>query len=96
MQLQDREQRWLDLTAVPASGGRPSLLFREEYGKWVEHHGDPVWLKDGSFLWLSDRTGFTHIEHRKADGTLIQPVTSGKWDVRALHGVDEASGWIYY
>ncbi len=96
VQLQDREQRWLDLAAIPAGGGKPTVLFREEYGKWVEHHGDPEWLKDGSFLWLTDRTGFRHIEHRRADGTLIRAVTSGRWDVRALHGVDETGGWIYY
>ena len=96
LQLQDREQHWLDLAAVDAHGGRPVRLLRESYGAWVEHHGDPVWLKDGSFLWLSDRTGFTHVEHRRPDGALIRAVTTGRWDVRVLHGVDEASGWIYY
>ena len=96
VQLQNREQQWLDVAAVPAGGGKPAVLFREEYGKWVEHHGNPVWLKGGSFLWLTARTGFTHIEHRRTDGTLIRAVTSGRWDVRALHGIDEATGWIYY
>jgi len=96
VQLQNREQQWLDLAMVPAGGGKPTVFFREQYGKWVEHHGNPTWLKDGSFLWLSDRTGFTHLEHRRADGGLLTAVTSGRWDVRALHGVDEAGGWIYY
>ncbi len=94
-QVQDREQHWLDLLAVSAAGGPPARLLREDAGKWVEHHGNPVWLKDGSFLWQSDRSGFTHVERRQADGALLAPVTSGRWDVRALHGVDEASGWVY-
>lgn len=96
VQLQNREQQWLDLAAVPAGGGAPAVLFREEYGRWVQHRGNPVWLKDGSFLWLADRTGFAHIEHRRPDGTLMRAVTSGRWDVRVLHGIDEATGWIYY
>lgn len=96
IQLQDREQHWLDLAAVDVRGGRPTKLLRELYGAWVENRSDPVWLKDGSFLWLSDRTGFTHIEHRRADGALVRAVTSGRWDVRTLHGVDEGGGWVYY
>jgi dipeptidyl-peptidase-4 len=53
-------------------------------------------MNDGSFLWLSDRSGWRHIYHFKADGTLINQVTSGKWEARTLHGVDEAGGWIYF
>jgi dipeptidyl-peptidase-4 len=31
----------------------------------------------------------------RPDGALIRPVTSGRWDVRSLYGVDEAGGAIY-
>ena len=95
-QVQDREQHWLNLLAVDAGGGKPVTVVREAFGAWVEHHGNPLWLKDGSFLWLSDRTGFTHIYHHKADGAVIRAVTSGRWDVRALHGVDGDGGWVYF
>ena len=57
---------------------------------------DPIWLKDGSFLWLSERSGFRHLYHYKADGSLINQVTSGDWEVRRVKGVDAPKGWVYF
>ena len=33
----------------------------------------PTWLADGSFLWLSERSGWRHLYRHKADGSLINP-----------------------
>ncbi|MGE3277539.1 MAG: S9 family peptidase [Vicinamibacterales bacterium] len=95
-QVQDREQTWLDLNRATPRTGRATTLFRETTKAWVNNNGSPLWLKDGSFLWLSERTGWRHLYHYAADGTLLKPVTSGEWDVRVVHGVDEDAGWIYY
>ena len=62
--------------------------------RWQDPSVDPIWLKDGSFLWLSERSGWRHIYHYSASGTLIGQVTRGDWEVRRMHGVD-AAGWIY-
>jgi dipeptidyl-peptidase-4 len=95
-QLQDREQTWLDLhTADPASG-RSRRLFRETTKAWVNGNGSPVWLKDGSFLWFSERSGFKHLYHYRADGTLVRQVSDGRWEIRSLYGVDEARGVVYF
>jgi dipeptidyl-peptidase 4 len=95
-QVQNREQSWLDLNTVTVSGASPTTLFRETTPAWVDPIGAPVWLADGSFLWLSDRSGFRHV-YRYADAkTPPTPITSGKWDVRAFHGVDERGGWAYF
>ena len=100
-QVQDREQTWLDLKLGDAETGTSSTLFRETTAAWVNVNGDPVWLSDGSFLWLSERSGWKHIYHYASDGALIRQVTDGKWEVRTLHGVatdaaDEDGGWIYF
>lgn len=95
-QVQDREQTWLDLNLGDASTGATRTLFRETTKAWVDNHGDPTWLKDGSFLWFSERDGWKHLYHYRGDGTLVRRVTSGRWEVRTLHGVDEADGWIYF
>ena len=95
-QVQNREQSWLDLNVVPTSGQQPKTLFRETTKAWVDVNGPPLWQKDGSFLWLSDRSGFKHLYRYKADGTLVGPVTRGDWDIRRVHGVDENSGWVYF
>ena len=93
-QIQDREQTWLDLNIV--DGGDPKRLLRETTRAWVERGDNPEWLKDGSFLWLSERSGFKHLYHCAADGTLIKQITSGSWEVRDLLGVDDANNWIYW
>ncbi|MBI2827984.1 MAG: S9 family peptidase [Acidobacteria bacterium] len=95
-QVQDREQTWLDLNLAEASSGRSRTLFRETTKAWVNVSGSPVWLRNGSFLWFSERSGFKHLYHYRADGTLIRAVTDGRWEVRTLYGVDEARGVLYF
>jgi len=95
-QVQDREQTWLDLNVADAPSGESRRLFRETTPAWVNVNGSPVWLEDGSFLWLSERTGFKHVYRYRADGTLIGPVTEGRWAVRTLYGVDETRGALLF
>ena len=95
-QVQDREQTWLDLGVADPQSGRTTRLLRETTEAWVNVNGPPRWLADGSFLWLSERSGWKHLYHYRADGGLVRQVTRGAWEVRAVHGVDEANGWIYW
>jgi dipeptidyl-peptidase-4 len=95
-QVQDREQTWLALNVADATTGEPRTVLRETTKAWVNNLGSPVWLKDGTFLWLSERNGFKHLYHYQADGALVRQVTSGRWDVRTFVGVDEGSGSIYF
>jgi dipeptidyl-peptidase-4 len=95
-QIQDREQTWLDLNTAEAASGRSRRLFRETTPAWVNVNGSPIWLEDGSFLWFSERSGFKHLYHYRADGTLVRPVTDGRWEIRSLYGVDAARGLVYF
>src|SRR5205085_909716 len=52
-------------------------------------------LKDGRFLWLSDRTGWSHVYLYDRDGTLIRPLTSGSFPVLAVVAVDEERSYVY-
>jgi dipeptidyl-peptidase-4 len=95
-QVQDREQTWLDLNLGEAGKGTTTTLFRETTKAWVSENGPPAWLKDGSFLWFSERDGWQHLYRYKRDGSLVGRITSGKWEVRTLYGVDEAAGFVYF
>jgi len=95
-QVQDREQTWLDLNYADAAEGTVENLFREESEAWVNVLAEPVWLKDGSFLWQSERTGYRHLYHYSVDAELIGAVTSGEWEVRKLESVDEENGILYF
>jgi len=94
-QVQDREQTWLDLNLAGAAG-RSRRVLRETTRAWVESHGSPHWLKDGTFLWLSERDGWKHVYHVGRDGSVIRRVTRGEWEARTLHGVDERAGRVYF
>ena len=96
-QAQNRIQSFLDLNSANPDDGKSATMFREQTKAWVEAVDDGLrYLKDGSFLWLSDRSGWRHLYHYGADGKLIKQVTSGDWDVRTLDEVDEGKGTIYF
>ncbi|HEX8294183.1 MAG TPA: S9 family peptidase, partial [Pyrinomonadaceae bacterium] len=96
-QAQNREQTYLDLNAADPSTGKTTRLFRETTRAWVEAFDDnPRWLRDGSFIWRSERTGWSHLYAYAADGRLVKQITSGPWEVRGIDAVDEAGGWVYF
>jgi dipeptidyl-peptidase-4 len=95
-QAQNREQTFLDLNETPAAGGATHRLFQEKTIAWVEPADDPLFLKDGSFLWRSEKSGFMHIYHYASDGKLIKQVTNGDWEARSIESVDEANNRIYF
>jgi dipeptidyl-peptidase-4 len=74
---------FFDLNAANSSDGASRNLFREQTRAWVEVVDNPVWLKDGSFLWRSERTGWMHIYHFSPEGKLIRQLTNGDWEARS-------------
>jgi dipeptidyl-peptidase-4 len=95
-EIQNREQTWLDLNYADPVSGKSENVLKETSKTWVEVLDEPQWLKDGSFLWFSNRSGWQHLYHYSRDGKLLRQVTDGKWDAQSLNGVDEAKGFIYF
>ncbi len=95
-QVQNREQTWLDLNLADPRTGDADRVLRETTEAWVNVTGPPTWLSDGTMLILSERTGWQHLYHVDRAGTVLARVTSGEWEVRALHGVDEDAGVVYF
>jgi dipeptidyl-peptidase-4 len=96
VQVQDRAQTWLDLYTADPTRGTVSRVLHETTAAWVDRHADPLWLADGTFLWLSERDGWKHAYRHRRDGTLVARVTAGQWEVRQTVGVDEPGGWVYF
>jgi dipeptidyl-peptidase-4 len=94
----NREQNWIDLNFADPATGKSETAFRDGAAKWIESDNliEPYWLKDGSFIWVSERTGWKHFYHYSPDCKPIRPITAGKWEAQRLHGVDEANGWVYF
>jgi len=95
--VQNRTQTWLDFVTWEKADAKPKKLFRETTKAWVEDPGEPRWLADGSFLFLSERTGWKHIYHYAADGKPLAPITVGSWgEVRDILRVDEKEKRVYF
>jgi len=95
-QAQNREQTFLDVNYADARDGKSTNVIHETSKAWVAINEQPIWLKDGSFIWASERDGWEHLYHYSADGKLLRQITDGKWEVRSIEGVDEANGFIYF
>lgn len=96
-EILNRAQTTLDLVRFdPASGDRRVIL-HEASEHWVTMRTCHRWqLADGGLLWASERTGFNHLYHYAADGTLIRALTEGDWVVDSIAGVDEAQQLVYF
>jgi dipeptidyl-peptidase-4 len=51
---------------------------------------------DASFLLSSERTGWKHLYLYDKEAKLKHAVTSGEWEARKVHYVDERNGWVYF
>ncbi|MGN6155119.1 MAG: DPP IV N-terminal domain-containing protein [Sphingomicrobium sp.] len=94
VQRETRDQKHLDLLAVDPMTGTSRTLLSEASNTWLNLNDDFHPLKDGSFLWGSERSGFHHL-YRFADGKLT-PVTQGDWEMTGLVGVDEPNHRAFF
>lgn len=94
-QRQSRDQRRLELVEVTLADGRQRVLATETSKTWVPLHDGLRFLRDGGFLWISERSGFEHLYLHDADGRRLRALTEGEWVVDALLGVDENAGLAF-
>jgi dipeptidyl-peptidase-4 len=94
-QAQNREQTFLDLNFA-GDDGKSNTILHETSKTWVGINDNPNFLKDGSFLWQSERTGWNHFYHYSPVGKLLRQVTDGRWEVSSFDGLDEAKGLLYF
>jgi dipeptidyl-peptidase-4 len=95
-QLENREQDQLELACFDPQTGEKRVLFVESQKPWINLNDLFHPLRDGRFLWGSERSGFQHLYLYTADGKLLHALTSGEWLVDSLAGVDEAAGLVYF
>ena len=95
-QAQNREQTYLDLNFADPKDGKSTTAFRETTKAWVQVSDNPHWLKDGSFVWQSERSGYEHLYLYNANGKLVRQLTDGQWDLRGFEGLDEDKGYVYF
>lgn len=90
----DREQKRLRLLAFEDAASE--TLIDEVQEPWINVADDARGLRDGTFLWSSETSGFRHLSLHAADGGLIRSLTEGDWMIDGTIGVDEDAGWVYF
>ena len=94
-QRQSRDQKKLELIETTLTNGTQRMLVTETSTTWVPLHNDLRFLKDGRFLWSSERSGFEHLYIASEDGSTLTALTQGEWIVDGLLAIDEAAGLAY-
>src|SRR5690606_19349903 len=95
-QRQSRDQKKLELIEASLADGTQRTLITETGSTWVPLHNSLRFLKDGRFVWSSERSGFQHLYLASADGRQLTALTSGNWPVDELLAVDEDAGTVYF
>jgi dipeptidyl-peptidase-4 len=94
VQRMTRDQKRLDLLRVDPETGRSTILFSETSPTWINLTDNLEPLKDGSLIWSSERSGFSHLYRWKA-GKWTR-LTRGDWAVEDVAGIDEKSKRVYF
>ncbi|MGF1924922.1 MAG: DPP IV N-terminal domain-containing protein, partial [Bacteroidia bacterium] len=99
VQWLNRGQDNLKFYAVDPLSGAKKEIYDEKQSSWVDldFDGRIEYLKDNKhYILKSDKTGWAHFYLYTLDGKLINPITSGKWQVSNLLYADEKSKVIYF
>lgn len=92
----NRHQDSMSLRIESTVGMPLTTLLAESRATYLDVHDDLTFLDDGSFLWTSDASGYTHLYHYAADGKLIAQLTNGNYPVTEFYGYDEKNKQLYF
>ena len=96
VQRQSRDQKTLDLLAVDPATGTSRVISTQRSDAWVSLNNDFKALKDGTFIWSSQESGWRHLYLYGADGRQIRPITRGDYAIKGLSGVNAETGDVYF
>ncbi|HWL00567.1 MAG TPA: prolyl oligopeptidase family serine peptidase, partial [Parapedobacter sp.] len=95
----NRDQTNLKFYQVDPETGGKKEIYDERQEAWIDlsHSERITYLKDNKhYILKSDKTGWAHYYLYTLDGTLVNPITQGKWQVLSLELVDEKKEVIYF
>ncbi|SEL35116.1 S9 family peptidase [Parapedobacter koreensis] len=99
VQWMNRDQTNLKFYQVDPKTGSKNAIYDEHQNAWIDlsHSERITYLKDNKhYILKSDKTGWAHYYLYTLDGTLVNPITEGKWQVSALELVDEKNKVVYF
>lgn len=95
----NRLQNKLEILHGNVATGKTDVVLTEESDTYVDINftDDLVYLKDKKhFIRTSEKDGYKHIYLHKMDGTLVEQLTKGSWEVDKFLGIDEKRKTLYF
>ncbi len=93
----NRHQNKLELLLADPGSGKSHVIYTEENKTYIDINDHWHFLKNNSgFLLTSEKDGYRHIYLYTMEGKPIRQLTSGKWEVTDIAGIDEPNNKIYY
>ena len=93
----NRHQNRFDLYMADPRSTVCRLALREETDTYIkEGTFDNIRFYDGHFVFMSERSGFSHLYWYDLNGNLAKQITRGDFEVKNFLGLDEETGTFYY
>lgn len=99
VQWMNRDQTNLKFYEVDPATGTKKEIYDEYQKEWIDlsHSGRIEYLKDNKhYILKSDKSGWAHFYLYRLDGTLVNPLTAGKWQVVSLEHIDEKAKVVFF
>ncbi len=95
----NRDQNYMKLQRYNASDGSlDKTLFEERHEKYTEPQHPVMFLPSNTnrFIWQTRRDGYNHLYLYSTSGNLIKQLTSGKWEVTELLGINDTGELVFF
>ena len=93
----NRHQNRFDLYMADPRSTVCRLALREGTDTYIkEGTFDNIRFYDGHFVFMSERSGFSHLYWYDLNGNLDKQITRGDFEVKNFLGLDEETGTFYY
>lgn len=94
----NRHQNHLEVLMNDVENGKGKVVLTDSDSCWVTiEEKKAIFLKNANkFVWVSEKSGFRHAYLYDYDGTLINPITTGDWEITSIEGVSEIDSQLFF
>ncbi|MEQ1821706.1 MAG: DPP IV N-terminal domain-containing protein [Fimbriimonadaceae bacterium] len=93
----NRKQNKMQFCASSTSGKSRVVVEENQPNSWTENHPFTRWMPDNqTFLWISERSGYSNLYWGNLDGRPLKPVTQHTFEVARVVDLDETAKEIWY
>ena len=98
VQKLNRPQTKLEVLKINVRNGNYQSVFSEESNNYVRVYPENLFFLQtkNSFLWLSEKDGYTHLYEVPLNNYQRKQLTKGDWEVLNVEGINEETGEIYF